>query len=115
MAERLRRNLPALKVLKQAKPKLRKAILSAADKDLFQCICECCLNICKGSVSLTPGQKAQLCKHSKTIRQLADRKVSLKKKKQLLQQRGGAAFLPALIAPIVSIAAGLISDLLSNK
>lgn len=109
MAKRLKNNLDELKVLKKAKPSLRKSILKSADKDLICCLSECCYNILNGNVKLSPENKKCLTKHGKHLRQLASKRVSLKKKRNLLVQQGG--FLPALLGPILGIAASLISSL----
>ncbi len=110
MAKRLKSHLDELKVLKKAKPALRKGILKCADKQLICCICECSHNILKGNVKLTAKNRKQLLKYRKHLRDLASKKVSLKKKKNLLIQSGG--FLPALIAPILSVATSLLSNLI---
>ncbi len=72
---------------------------------LLKCLCECCLNVLKGNVKLTASQKQNLSRHRKVLRDLADRKVSVKRKKHILVQKGG--FLPALLRPILSTLAGL--------
>lgn len=109
MAKRLKNNLDELKVLKKAKPALRKSILKTADKDLICCLSECCHNILNGNVQLSPDNKKCLKRHRKHLRHLASKRVSLKKKRNLLVQQGG--FLPALLAPILGVAASLISSL----
>jgi hypothetical protein len=53
-----------------------------------------------------------LAKFSKTLREIVDRKTNLTKKRKLLVQKGG--FLPALLAPIIGVATGLIGDLIGN-
>jgi hypothetical protein len=91
----------------QAPPQFRKKMIQHAPKDLIYCIAECCQNVLKGNVSLTSRQKQQLkCKRHQ-LRQLADRKVSVPKKKKILNQQGG--FLPLLalaptLAPMVNSA-----------
>lgn len=109
MAKRLKNNLDELKVLKKAKPKLRKSFLEAADKDLICCIAECCHNILQGNVQLSPESKRRLKRHGNHLRQLASKRVSLRKKRSLLVQKGG--FLPTLLVPILGVAASLISSL----
>lgn len=83
----------------------QKQIISRAEKELIKCICECSLNILNGNVKLSDKQKKQLRKHKKVLRNLSSRKGGVKQKKKIVQ-RGGAAFLPALLAPILG---GLIS------
>lgn len=89
----------------------RKKLISAADKDLIHCIAECSLNVLNGNVKLTDSEKNKLKKHKKTLRKLARNNGGLKSKKKAVQ-KGGAAFLPALLAPIVG---GLISHFLTGN
>lgn len=91
--------IPILKYLSKANPGERKNIISNASPKMINTLCECCLNILRGNVPLTPTQKKKLCKHKKTIRRLANEKMSLKNRKRVLQ-RGG--FLPLLLAPLLA-------------
>ena len=52
-----------------------------------------------------------LAKHKEDLRKLIDKKISMKKKKEILQDGG---FIGALLAPIVSILSGLLSGNASN-
>ena len=107
---RVQKFLKELKELKKAKPKTRKKLLSGCDKELVKCICDCCYNVVNGNIKLSSKQKKRLKRHCMPVRLLASKKVSLKKKKNLLVQKGG--FLPALLAPILGIAGSLISGLI---
>jgi len=107
---KLEKHHKTLEVLETAKPKLRKSILENAETDLIRCICECCHNILKGNVELTTDEKRVLCHHKKTIRDLSSKKISLKRKRDILVQKGG--FLPALLGPILSIVTGILGGLL---
>ena len=61
-------------------------------------IYECCLNMLKGVIPLTQHQKRRLAPHKTHLRALANRKVSRKRKKIYLKQRGGS-LLTALLPP----------------
>lgn len=95
-------NKNILKVLVNAKPALRKAILNVADKNLVHSICEICDNTLLGNIPLSGVQKSQIQKHKKVLRNLATRRQSWKKKKEILVQRGGA-FLPILLSILSSV------------
>ena len=110
MTKRLKAHLDELKVLKKAKPSLRKAIIKSGDSDLICCLSECCHNILNGNIKLSAKGKNSLHKHRKHLRDLASKKLSLRKKRNILVQKGG--FLPALLAPILSVAASLIGGLI---
>ena len=88
-----------------AKPASVKSIIKGADKDLVDTLCECGLNVLKGNVPLSPGQKKRLKAHKNTLRALSQKKQSLQKKKTLLQ-RGG--FLGALLRPVLSVLGDLL-------
>ena len=105
MSHDVRKHSEFLKVLVRCSAKQRKALLHKAGPKLLKTLCECTLNVLKGNVRLTTRQKRQLVRHKKNLRFLADKKISYKRKKQLLIQKGG--FLPALLAPILSTLAGL--------
>ena len=110
MSRLLRKNEDVLKFLRKAKPCYRKAVLSSADKNLVLCICECAHNTLLGKVPLSKSQKLQLSKHKKTLRCLVKPRESFVKKKKILVQKGGA-FLPFLLAPIIS---GILSAIVSK-
>lgn len=99
MSSRVKRQANVLKVLAKAHPHVCHAIIKGANKDLLQCLAECAYNILRGNVALTPSQKKSLTKYKKQIRQVADKKTILKRKRQIVQKGG---FLPALLAPLLS-------------
>ena len=112
MAKRFKNHIDELKVLKKAKPALRKSILKAADKDLICCLSDCCHNILNGNIRLNASQKKSLQRHRKNLRKIATKRTTVKKRRDILVQKGG--FLPALLAPIIGVAASIISSLASR-
>ena len=62
-----------LYVLKQARPKLRKAIISKCNRDLVNCISECVLNVSNGIIALTGCENRKLSKHKLALRKLVDK------------------------------------------
>ena len=60
MSAVVKRALPLLKVLADAKPKLKKAIIQHAPTELVTAISEIVLNLIKGVIKLTASQK-KLC------------------------------------------------------
>lgn len=104
MAARLKKQAAVMKMLSLSKPAATKAILKTASPDLVHVLTECCLNVLKGNVSLTPRQRKNLARYKRIMRQLSRKSMPLKKKKQLLQTGG---FLQYLLKPIV----GLLSNL----
>lgn len=100
MSTRLKRNADVLKVLCRAKPQVVKAIIRSGDRELIQTLCECCLNILKGGVRLTPHQKEKLRPHKQGLRVLAAKTTSLKRRKNILQKGG---FLGAVLGPVLGM------------
>ena len=107
MSARVKRNLPMLKLLCGAKPAIVKAVLKGASPDLLNALSECSLNILKGHVRLTPTQKKQLCRYRQSLRSLAKKGTSAKKRKQILQKGG---FIGTLLKPVLGILGGLLGS-----
>ena len=107
MSAVVKRALPLLKVLVDATPKLKKAIIKHAPTDLVTAISEIVLNLIKGVIKLTASQKKRLSRYKKELLALAKKKVSLGKKRKILVQKGGGG--------IVSILVPLALSLLSSK
>ena len=106
MSAVVRRALSLLKVLVDAKPKLKKAIIQHAPTDLVTAISEIVLNLIKGVIKLTASQKKRLSRYKKELLPLAKKKIPLGKKRKILVQKGGG---------VVSILVPLALSLLSSK
>ena len=101
----MERNLPLLQLMYKAKPGVKKAMLKGASKDFIDALCECSHNVLKGHVRLTPLQKRQLCRYKQSLRALAKKGTSLKRKKQILQKGG---LIGALLKPVLGVLGGLL-------
>ena len=97
-----------LKLLCGAKPGIVKAVLNGASPDLIKALCECSLNILKGHVRLTPAQKKQLSRYKQSLRFLARKDTSVKRRKRILQKGG---FIGALLKPVLGVLGGLLGGL----
>ena len=82
MSAVVRRALPLLKVLADAKPKLKKAIIQHAPTELVTAISEIVLNLIKGVIKLTASQKKRLSRYKKDLLALAKKKLLIGKKKE---------------------------------
>lgn len=108
MSDRLHKHLPLLKRIKKIGPQKRQEILETADDELIKCLCECAKNTLYKRVPLSKFQLKQLSQHKQILRQLTDKKVSVKKKRKNILKQGGGFLLP-LIAPILAaVVQGLI-------
>ena len=97
MSAVVKRALPLLETLVESKPILRKAIIEHASPDLINAISEIVWNMLKGVIKLTPEQKRRLSRHKKEFRSLVKKRLSVKKKRKILNQKGTGAGLAALI------------------
>jgi len=106
MTSRLDRRASTLKRLSRANQKMAQNILKSAGDDLIKCICDCTLNVLKGNVRVSPKQKSKLKRHKKALRDLAKKKVSLKRKRQIIQN---GSFLAPLLSAVIPAIASLLT------
>ena len=113
MSRRVKHFAPTLKRLVRLSEVDRKRWLKLnLNKDLVHCLCECTQNLLRGKVPLNKRQKTALNRRKKYLRELVRRKVSLTRKKKIIQSGG---FLGALLGPIVSILGGLLGGNNNNS
>ena len=98
----MKRNSEPLKVLAKCKPKLRQAILKAADDDLFEAIRQCLLNIWFETVKLKPKTAKKLAPYSAHIKFAADKRNPISHRRRCLVQKG-EGFLPFLLTSVFEI------------
>ena len=107
MSVHMRRNLHLLRALQKGKPQLRKAILKHTEPSCIKAICDCVLNILTSVVKLSAPQKRKLSKYKYHLRLLADKRISLKRKRQTLTQKG-EGFLSLILEPVLKELVSLI-------
>ena len=95
----LKKNRAYFEVLQNAKPRLRKAIIRHADKQLINCLRLTCYNILRGNLKLRPRDRTKLHPYRRTLHSLV-RSNPTKARHILLNQKGG--FIPTLIPAIVA-------------
>ena len=106
MSAVIERALPLLETLVASKPILRKAIIDHASPDLINAISEIVWNTLKGVITLTPDQKRRLSRHKEEFRSLVNKRLSIKKKRKIINQKGTGAGLAALIPIALTLLAG---------
>ena len=104
---RIRSNYHSLHALKDARPKLRRAIIANSDKELLNSVCECVLNILRVNDKLSDCKKRKLRKFRSQLRTVVDKHVPLARKK-LMIHRGG--FLVPLLTAVLPTLTTLIYD-----
>ena len=89
------------------KNKLKRAIIANADADLLCALAECAYNILKKKIPLTLLQRRRLSKYRTKLRELAQRRTPVARRRRILLQpqvgegqSGG--FLSAFLAPLAS-------------
>ena len=106
--DRLKSHYPTLELLNKATPELRKAIISKCGPDLLKCISEVAVNVLRGNLELPDSSAKKLKKHSASIRKVASKRVSVKDKKKIINQKGG--FLLPLLAAVLPTLASLLTS-----
>ena len=97
-------------------PKILREILRTAPDGVIKAICNVALNALKGDVKLSATQKSLFRRHKSVILGLCSKKSSLKQKRKLLQQKGGAFFLAPLIKGVLSLlGGGLLGNLFGGQ
>lgn len=108
---RVQRHVHLLHLLSSATPQQRKAILKTATNEQIKSLCEVCQNLLIGNI---PINTKKLRSHRKIIRQLADKKIPVSKKKRLfMNQRGG--FLPLVLPAVLSLLSGIAGKAIGKR
>lgn len=100
--ERLQKHLPLLKYLAHGKAPIVKSIIKESGPEVIKVICECANNVIKENVKLPKHHLKKLRPHRRKVYKLADKKISLKNKKRILQTGGFLGTLLKAIIPAVS-------------
>lgn len=97
---------------KNKKKKQRNQLIDIANGSQIKSVTECVMNLLSGNIPLSKHQLSQLKKHRKQMRELTKRQLSIKRKKQILKQKGGflGAILPLAVSAIGSLLPGLFSS-----
>ena len=97
MVRRLQRQLPFLRsVLREADQQVRRERLQHANADQVNAISELVMNTLKGNVPVPPRLLDQLRPHKQALRDMARRKHSIKRRRQIMMAQTGAGMWHAL-------------------
>ena len=86
---RVAKNKHFLDALQQVEEKHRKKLIKGATTEQINTISEVALNILQGNIPLKEHHKKKLNQHKKSLRALASKGVSAKKRKKIINQHGG--------------------------
>ena len=97
MVRRLQRQLPFLRsVLREADQHVRRERLQHANTDQVNAISELVMNTLKGNVTVPPRRLDPLRPHKQALREMARRKHSIKRRRQVMMAQTGAGMWHAL-------------------
>jgi len=105
MSERIKRFLTTLRRIHRIGEKAKREYLKRCNRQFIDCVSECAKNVLKGNIPLTDAQMSNLRPRRQDLRALSVKKTSLTKKRKIIQKGG---FLSALLAPALSVLAGLL-------
>ena len=83
-------------------PSAYRNVVRAAPDSVLKTICNAALNVERGGIKLTPARKTLFRQHRQQIAKLTSRRVGLAANRRILEQRGGAFWIPALIGAAIS-------------
>ena len=83
----------------------KRKYVKRCNRQFIDCVSECAKKVLKGNVLLTNAQISKLRPRRQDLRALSVKKTSLTKKRKIIQKGG---FLSALLAPALSVLAGLL-------
>ena len=103
---KLRQHLPFLCACFKSNKTQQKDMITHANIGQMEAIGEVALNLLKGNIIVPTSSFKRLKSHKLKLLYLACKKTSLKKKEEVLHQKGG--FLPALAALVAPLAVDLL-------
>lgn len=104
MSQHVISHLPKLQSLIKLTPRKRRDQLEKANLQFIKSIVECIENVMKGNIQLKRECREKLKKYKTVLRRIFHGGNKLKAEKEIIVQNGGA-FLPALLAPVITILA----------
>ena len=96
-------------------PRVLRIVLRSADDSVYKSICNAFFNIAENpDITLSKDQRKLLKKHNPVIRTIITPQIPIKRKRQVIQ-RGGGAFLAAVIPAVLSAAISLLGSAFMKK
>ena len=109
MSKRLEITEAFLRLLAHSSKPKRKILLQGATNEQYKGLFELCLNLLRGQLPVSSNDKRNFYPQRYLIRDLANRRISIKRKKELINQRGGA-----LVASLATFALPLQAQLIAS-
>ncbi len=84
-----------------ANPHLNQELIRNSPDDVVKAISNACLNAACGQVKFKPKHKKLLEPHRKHISQLIGKDLDIPQRRRILEQQGGALFLPIILSTVL--------------
>ena len=104
---RMKKHVPLLEYLSKLTSKQQISLIKGAPVELIYVLSEICLNLLKQNLPLSPHLINKLRPYEKSIVRLSQKSYSVKKRKQILTQKGG------MLATLLSIVPAIISSIIA--
>ena len=98
-----------LSLLSKLPDKIRNRVIRALSPNDTKLVCEVFVNLLVGNLTKSKKILNKLEKYREEIRKLADKKIALRKKKQILYSKKGGFLLGALLPLAVTVLSKLIT------
>jgi len=94
--------------------KERQQLFKNASIDELKAVCEICSNVTHGNIPMNFKQRKKLCRYKKKVRCLADQKISLVKKRRIIQQKDKTQQSGGFIGTLLGITLPLLASLITG-
>lgn len=96
-------------------PRVQRMVLQCASDSVYKSICNAFFNIAENpDIKLPIGQKKNLKRFQPLIKKIIEPKISLLRKRRLIQ-KGGGFFLGAILPTVISAALSFLGSAFFNK
>ena len=89
-------------IARNANPELNQELIRRAPDAVVKAISNACLNAACGRVNFKPKQKKLLHRYRKNIGSLLQKDLEIDQRRKILEQKGGAIFLPLILSTVLS-------------
>jgi predicted RNase H-like nuclease (RuvC/YqgF family) len=103
ISKRLRKDLPFWKSFNNLSKKQKQLIIKSITLDQTKDLEELFHNILIKNLPVSDSLKSKLKRRKRSVKRLADKKVSLKKKKQVIQSGGGLPLISLAVATLPTL------------
>lgn len=109
MATRLEVTRGFIKTLAKCSPQRRKRVLENATNNELKALFELCLNMKLGNLPIDAEQFRRFKRHKTTFDTLANRRISIRKKRKIVNQKGG------FVAAVAKFALPLLTHIIASQ